>query len=319
MSRLREITEEEEKLLAGGKVERERYVSGRDFTMDSDKLLEKGKLITIRPHTRFTEFPRHAHNYVEIMYMCSGSTVHEINGGPPLVLREGELLLLNQHATHAVRRAEKEDIGINFIVLPQFFDLALTMIGPDNILGKFLLGSLRQGGEEISYLHFRVAGVLPVQNLTENLAWSIVTPQPNSRRINQTTMALLFLQLLNYTENLELEPSASGKSAIVLEVLREIEENYPTADLTEFARSRHVSLSYLSSLIHESMGKTFKELLREKRLSKAAQLIAGTRLSVQDIIAAVGYENTSYFYRVFREHFGETPKDYRKKVSKVRT
>lgn len=309
MRELRKITPEEEKLLAGGRVERTIYTSSRDFTVDSEKLLAKGKLITVRPHTRFAEFPRHAHNYIEIMYMCSGQTVHTIDGERPLTLRAGELLFLNQHVSHAVRRAGENDIGVNFIVLPQFFDYALELIGTGNVVGKFLVGGLRQSGGDMGCLHFRVADVPIVQNLVENLAWSIVYPQPNARKINQITMGLLLLQLLNYTQELE-TPGGSQ----VLTVLREIEENYRTVDLTWLAKELHVSLPYLSSAVHEATGRTFKELLLEKRLTKAASLLLETRLPVQDVISAVGYENTSYFYRVFRERFGCSPKDYRRQA-----
>ena len=135
MERLRMVTEEERALLAGGGVERERYATGSGFTVDREKLLEKGKLITMRPHTRFTRFPRH----LTIMwrsYMCSGQTVHSVDGAPPLTLRQGELLFLNQHAVHSVERADLEDIGVNLIVLPQFFDLAFEMIGSRQYFGK---------------------------------------------------------------------------------------------------------------------------------------------------------------------------------------
>lgn len=105
MQELRRVTEEEERLLAGGQVDKSLYTSGSAFLIDSEKLLAKGKLITVRPHTRFAAFPMHTHNYVEIMYMCSGKTVHHIEGGPPVTLRAGELLFLNQHASHQVDRA----------------------------------------------------------------------------------------------------------------------------------------------------------------------------------------------------------------------
>lgn len=308
MRRLRQVTEEEERLLAGGQVDKSLYSSGAGFLIDSEKLLAKGKLITVRPHTRFASFPMHRHNYVEIMYMCSGKTVHRMEGRPPLTLQAGELLFLNQNAAHGVDRAGEEDVGVNFIVLPQFFDYALALIGMDNVLGKFLLSGLRQSGGELSCLHFRVSHVPTVQNLVENLVWSLVHPQPNARRINQATMGVLLLQLLNYTEDLE---EASGNGA-VLSALREIEENYRTADLTRLAGELHVSLPYLSAAVHRATGRTFKELLLEKRLSKAAQLLRETRLTTQDIILAVGYENTSYFYRVFRARFGVTPKEYRR-------
>ena len=51
----------------------------------------------------------------------------------------------------------------------------------------------------------------------------------------------------------------------------------------------------------------------EKRLTKAALLLKNTALSVGDIIVMVGYENTSYFYRIFTEKYGMSPKSYRKK------
>ena len=51
MRELRRVTEEEEQLLAGGQVDKSLYTSGGGFLIDSDKLLAKGKLITVRPPT----------------------------------------------------------------------------------------------------------------------------------------------------------------------------------------------------------------------------------------------------------------------------
>ena len=308
---LAEITPEEQRLLDGSQVDMANYASGRTYIIDSAKMLEKGKLITIRPHTRFADFPRHTHNYIEIMYMCSGSTTHIINDSAVITLCAGELLFLNQHASHEIRKAGADDIAVNFIVLPEFFDVAFSMVGKDNLLRDFLVSSLRQDREEISYLHFRVADILPIQNLMENLVWSIVNRQPNSRLINQTTMGLLFTILLNHTDRLAVSVEQHFDNALVVGALREIEENYRTVSLSDFAASHDISLSYLSRLIKETTGSTFKDLLQNKRLSKASQLLRETRLPVQDIIDAVGYDNTSYFYRIFREKFGTNPKAYR--------
>ena len=92
LQRLAQITEEERELLQGRGVDRALYASGRAFEVDAAKMLEKGKLMSIRPHTRFAPFPRHSHNYVEIMYMCRGKTVHRIDGDALVTLEAGELL-----------------------------------------------------------------------------------------------------------------------------------------------------------------------------------------------------------------------------------
>src|SRR5665647_3630535 len=146
---LADITPEEQRLLSGDPVDMANYASGKFFVIDSAKMLEKGKLIAIRPHTRFADFPRHMHNYIEIMYMCSGSTTHIINDNTTITLQAGELLFLNQHACHSIKKAGADDLSVNFIVLPQFFDVAYSMIGADNLLHNFLISSLRQDSGEI--------------------------------------------------------------------------------------------------------------------------------------------------------------------------
>lgn len=118
---LQGITAEEQAILDGRKtIDRDIYMQGQGNTINAKKLLAAGKLITIRPHTRFIHFPEHTHDYVEVVYMCAGQTVHIVNGRQ-IVLEQGDLLFLNQSATHEVCRAGEKDIAVNFIVLPAFF------------------------------------------------------------------------------------------------------------------------------------------------------------------------------------------------------
>lgn len=312
LSKLSEITDEEKRLLNGGTLDMSVYFDNMPSLVDSQKLLESGKLFTIRPNTRFIAFPEHSHNYVEIIYMCSGSQRHIINGTAEVVLKAGEILLLNQHASHQTYAAGINDIAINLIVLPQFFNTAIEMIGSDNKISQFLFSGLAGKDHGIGYMHFNVTESLPVQNLMENLIWSVVNKQPNRRNINQITMGLLFLQLLGLTDCLISGEPETVSNTIVMSALSEIEQNYAYASLNNVAKRCNVSAAYVSSRVKEATGKTFKEHLMEKRLTKAASLLKSTTLSVGEIIVMVGYENTSYFYRIFTEKYGMSPKSYRR-------
>lgn len=315
LENLSQISEEESMLLSGNELQLNHYVSGRGKTIESAKMLQKGKLIDIRLHTRFCDFPDHSHDYIEMMYVCSGRTHHIIDKREPLELKRGELLLLNQHATHSISKTEKDDIAVNFIILPEFFDTALEMIGSDNVLASFIINSLKQehSYDSPGYLHFRVSDILPIQNIVESMIWSLVNRQPNSQRINQVSMGLLFLQLLNNSEYLSVSKNLRSTNTMLVETIRLIEENYRTASLSEIAEQYNVSAAYLSKLIKNMTGATFTDLLQKKRLSKAASLLQTTSLSVQDIILAVGYDNTSYFYRIFKSVYGVSPSEYRAK------
>lgn len=312
LNTLKKITPEEQNILDGNTdIEKSLYSTTKDFVIDSGKMLERGKLIDLRPNTRFVHFPKHRHNYVEIIYMCSGTTTHIINDQTEIILKCGELLFLNQNASQEILPAGENDIAINFIILPEFFDVSFSMMKDENVLRDFLIGTLRQDYSMGDYLHFEVADILPVQNLIENMIWSLVNKQPNRRYINQTTMGLLFLQLVNYTDRISHTDPAQYEQNLVFTCLKYIEENYKTASLTELAAFTSLPAYQLSRLIKQYTQSTFKELLQQKRLNQAAFLLSTTKLPVEHIIAAVGYDNTSYFHRIFRNRFLMTPRTYR--------
>ncbi len=312
MDELRRITAEEQQILDGRSgVDKALYTHTRDFTIDSRQMLRDGKLIDIRPHTRFVHFPEHRHNYVEIVFMCQGHLTHVIDRVNRVELEEGDLLFLNQFSSHEILPAGMEDIAVNFMVLPEFFDTAQEMLDKGNVISQFLLSAMRREGGEGQYLHFKAAPLLPVQNLAENMIWSLLKRQPDRRRTNQFAMGLLFLELVNHGETLEAGGPSGGRDQAVMEALAYIQSNYRTASLTALANQMNLPDYALSKLIKTETGSTFKELLQQKRLHQAARLIRETDLPVSDVITLVGYDNTSYFYRVFREEFGLTPREYR--------
>ena len=93
--------------------------------------------------------------------------------------------------------------------------------------------------------------------------------------------------------------------------LQEITQNYREASLSNVARAYGVSLAYVSECVRAQTGKTYKELLQRHRMETAARLLRRSDLNIQQIIAQVGYENTSYFYRLFHERYGLSPREYR--------
>ncbi len=308
IERLSRITEEEREILAGRRsIDRSIYMDGSRDVISGEKLLEKDKLIAVRPHTRFIPFPEHTHDYVEIVYMCQGTTRHNVDGNE-ILLRPGELLLLGQNARQSIEAAGEQDLAVNFIVRPEFLGGILHFLGDEETpLRRFVLGALRGDGG-MDYLLYRVTDYLPVQNLVENLIWTLIQDTPNKRGILQLTMGLLFAQLLSHTDLL---CAADEEQEITVRTLRYVEERYREGSLTELAEELNYEVSGLSRFILRNTGRSYTELVQEKRLSQAAWLLRNTRERVEDIGREVGYENISYFHRIFLQRFGMTPKKYR--------
>ena len=312
LEKLRPVTREEQNCRENGNRVNWSVYNEMDLPqIYAAKLLEPGKLIAVRPHTRFAYFPPHTHDYVEMIYMCAGSTVHYMNG-ERIMLQTGELLLLGPHTTQEIEPAGEGDIAVNFIILPEFFDKSLAMLGTeDTPLRRFILDSLCHGAESSRYFHFKVADVLPVQNLVENMLWTLVFGAPNKRQINQTTLGLLFLQLLNCTDRISCKNEAQED---MVRLHRYIEENIRTASLSEAAELLGYDIYHLSRQIRQKTGKTFLDIVQEKRLLQAVFLLENTALQVAEVSLEVGYENTSHFHRLFKARFGCSPKQYRAKT-----
>ncbi len=103
-------------------------------------------------------------------------------------------------------------------------------------------------------------------------------------------------------------------SNVVWQTLHYIRQNYnQDITLAETARSIHISPSYLSMLFRKETGKTFSRFLTDIRLENACRCLRETDHSITEVSTLNGFSSQSYFIRVFRAHFGVTPKQYRKK------
>lgn len=264
--------------------------------------------ISIHPQTIRDAVPMHRHNYIEMVYMLQGRSEHTVNG-VPLTLSPGDLLFIGEHTAHTVAEMTVDDYLINFVIRPRVLDRVVEMMDPDNrLLYDFFLHCLRRDSDEPAYLYFAVAGSRPVRNLVENLLFSLMEPRYDQTLL-QTVLGLLMMYLQNETVNLRF---TRQEDDVIWRVMEYIDTDYAVANLHDFSKTLPMSYHSLSRMIVQKTGKTFKMLLREKRLIRASELLRKTEMSVQDVAGAVGYSNMTYFYEIFTEFTGMKPMDYRR-------
>lgn len=318
IEKLSVITEEEQAILNGDtQINRNLYYSDKKKTsafdeVDSARVLKDGKQIDMRPHVRFIHFPVHKHNYVEFIYMVKGSTTHIIDG-QRITLKAGDLLFLNQHAKQEILPAKENDIAVNFMILPEFFDTAFSMLDQkDNPIRDFLISCLTKKNIECNYIYFDVSDIPQIQNLIENLIRNMLQEKNTDDyySVNSATIGLLFLTLIQYTDSIRVSKRSYDKE-IVFRLLRYIDTDYRDASLSAFAKEVSEDQYTLSRIIKRNTGFTFKELLQNKRFIKACELLKNTDIPIADISVMIGYDNTSFFHRLFRKLSSMSPKEYR--------
>ena len=99
---------------------------------------------------------------------------------------------------------------------------------------------------------------------------------------------------------------------IIFKLSNYIKNNFQNKiSLSDAASHVYLSRSYLSKLLREELGCTFTEYVNKVRISKSKELMKDSRLSLVDISSAVGFEDQSYFTRVFKKNTGVSPGKYR--------
>lgn len=102
----------------------------------------------------------------------------------------------------------------------------------------------------------------------------------------------------------------------IKEAISFIEQNFQN-DITveDIAYSCGLNRSYFGKIFHENMGKSPQEFLISYRMTKAAELLKLTKLSIADIGNAVGYPNQLHFSRAFKNVYGISPRQWRNENS----
>jgi len=91
-------------------------------------------------------------------------------------------------------------------------------------------------------------------------------------------------------------------------------QNYSSSVTLEQLASRfEISAANLSRLFRHEFGVGFSRYLTTLRLESAVALLNSTNLPVSEVALRCGFSTGGYFIRVFRKHFGVTPKDYRRR------
>ena len=156
-----------------------------------------------------------------------------------------------------------------------------------------------------------MSGSPEVRTDIEAIIMNLYRPQSNGAFRLKLLVGLLLADLMQKPELAESYSQAGSDSLLSASILEYIVTDYREGSLQKLAGQLKQPEYKLARTIKKSTGQTFKDLVQQVRLEKAAQLLHSTDMSISDILYEVGYDNRSYFYRIFKERYHLTPSDYR--------
>ncbi len=99
---------------------------------------------------------------------------------------------------------------------------------------------------------------------------------------------------------------------LIPKILNYIKTNASSITLETCGNHFHFSERYLASILKKETGLTFPQLITAARMDKAKTMLKQREISMHNIACDLGYNDSSYFIRVFKREIGCTPAQYRK-------
>jgi AraC family transcriptional regulator, melibiose operon regulatory protein len=279
-----------------------------------DYFFKPDQNVVFLKHPRFIQFTEHRHSFIEMNYVLSGTSKQYING-KEVILKKGDLCLLNTNVIHSIDSASEDDIIINIMIRTSYFDSALLQrLSGNDLLTDFFVNAIYKQKKESQYIIFSDEQENRLKDLILHALGEYFHPKLCSNEAINSYMLLIFTELLRVYHNTPKKNSERiFRKAVISDILAYMEHNYDSITLEKTAEKYHFHPNHLTRLLKENLGKTFIELSHQLKIKNACTLLENTDLTIDLIANKVGYINITFFYKSFKKIHGVTPAEYRKK------
>ena len=280
--------------------------------LSTEIFIPEGRSLYIRKFPRYLMDTVHHHkDALEINVVMQGEFFQQI-GGQLIRLSSGDICIVAPNVLHGTRTYDDQTVALSVIVYQDVIKEILNNIkSEENDVLTFLTRILY--GEVVHpYLVCQTGFDEDIVGMIIDLEHMQDAPGPYTDQYMETGLELFILRLLmQYKDRILLGKLIPKQDSGTINILEYIKANYKTVTLESLARAYNYSPSYLSSLIKNRYGRTFKDYVTEIRLDQAARLIQDTDYSMAKIGEIVGYSDKSYFLRCFKQEYGMTPTEYK--------
>lgn len=253
--------------------------------------------------------PYHTQVGLSLNYVIKGQ-ITKMLMGRLITLHAGEGCIMDPNCIHCELVDPHDAILLCINIAPDY--LQSELYDPTVLTDCFILESFSERSPLKRYLLFRSTHTAePLEQLFDQLLTEQNDAEQGSSLILQGLMRRLFHRIEQHCVT-EIVTSADSyeHDIIFFEIDRYIRAHLAKISATELEDVFHFNRNYYNQLIKSQTGKTFSNYLAQLRLEKAKHLLADTEESIQSICTQIGYENRTFFYKIFRREFGQTPSEF---------
>lgn len=261
----------------------------------------------------FKHVPVHWHEEMEIISVKKGKGIVTVDR-KPFRVEEGELMIIFPGQLHGISRQKGEKMEYENII---FRPSLLMAAGEDLCTAQFLQPLTREIMTEPLYVSRGEALYPAFDDCIKKLdAISGSREYGYQMAVKGILFQILFLVLK--ASGLEPSPGSRKSREKMKQLLEYVEEHFgERITIEDAAAICYYSKSHFMKYFKQYMGMSFISYLNDYRLSRAAAELLSSDDGITAVAERCGFDNLSYFNRLFRRRYGMTPGEYRKNAERV--
>lgn len=243
----------------------------------------------------------HINKFLEIYIYVKGDADY-IVGDSYFTLKRGDIVLINQYETHKAV-LKKRCFYERFYILVPIDSFDDFYFNPLDKINKKLVSLEKDEREHALSILYEIAATLKEDENEEGC-------------FKAYGLFLEFLSLVSSAfskgdKTVKEQERPSRLPKYISEILKYIDQNAAKIEsVEELARRFGLSMPYLSSTFKSKIGTPIKSYIQAKKIAYAKELLDND-YSVTDACYECGFNDCSYFIKVFKRHIGVTPYRYK--------
>lgn len=268
------------------------------------------KMISIDFRTETSSSPVHTHDFLELLYVYSGTALHRYKG-KKTPLSKGQYVFIDFNSEHSLTDKSGDFKAITCTFVPEFIDSSLfCCTGIIDVLKSYNINLVSYSLGEICSFNDESQRIL---SMLEQMIDEYEKKDAGYLSIIRSCLIQILVLTTRKTE-LVIANTDERVTEIINHVKKHFAEN---VTLEYFVKSFNCSLSNISIIFKSRMGMTFTEYLRKVRMEAACKLLTDTDKSIWEIANDTGYSDVRSFRMHFKNSYHITPLKFRKMFGKL--
>lgn len=267
-------------------------------------IISRDEFATANEYIFFTQHDSpqliHKHDFYEQIYVFSGSLIVTIDS-KPVNVNTNQLIVINKNIPYQVLEQTSDTKYLCFGYTNKAFRNLVSMSALKTQIIKI---------SELLVIEEWDYGISDCSSSDIHRVFEDISNLENNQgNYRSVLLELKFMEYIIYfLEDKDLLLSIRKSKN---DVLNYIVSNLRTASLKEFADLNHISVSKASKDIKSTYKMSFMDIKHEVQMQESIVLLANPNVSIEQILDQIGVVNKTHFYKIFKQHFGLTPKQYR--------